>query len=120
MSKTDTDDKSAIGLTGMGLLLTTILLPHEEGDKIERARELVARRLYQNGLRQRDLVEFKGLPCDGLLFLQSWVAISQFIQVLHNDTLLAAKFVEWVYLTKGFWSDEDSFWVLEKTKQGGY
>lgn len=105
-----TGSEQEILLTGKGLLLTTILLPHEEGDKILVARDLVAKRLAQNGLRQRDLA-IPGIP-----FVHPWMAIAHFIQTLDSNTVLAAEFVDWAY-QKGFYSDADSFSVLDETKR---
>lgn len=108
------DGHRSIGLTGKGLLLTTLTLPHEEGDKILIARELAAKRLAQNGLRKKSLSEFTGKDIPEMPFVQPWMMIAQFIKTLTSNVKLAAEFTDWVY-QKGIYSDEDSFWVLEET-----
>lgn len=107
-------DVKEINLTGKGLLLTTLLLPHEEGDKMLIAREIVAKRLAQNGLRQKDLEKLTGSHSSIIPFVHPWMEIAQFIQTLTDKVVLAEEFTEWVY-RRGYYSDADSFWALEET-----
>ncbi len=112
----DVNEGQEILLTGKGLLLTTLLLPHEEGDKVIMARELVYKRLTQNGLRQKDIGRFSKLTCSEIPFLHPWVGVAQIIQTLASNVPQVAEFVDWVY-ELGYWSDEDGSEVLEDLRR---
>lgn len=103
-------------LTGKGLLLTALLLPHEEGDKLLFMLELAAKRLAKNGLCTKHLEEFTGQSFSNRTPIQHWVAIAEFVQqIIADDVILAASFAHWVY-QKGFFSDLDSVGLFEEMK----
>jgi hypothetical protein len=103
-------------LTGKGFLLTALLLPHEEGDKVLFMRELATKKLAENGLRPKHLEQFSGQSSSKIPYVHHWIAIADFVEnVIADDVILAASFVDWIY-RKGFFSDRDSILIFEKMK----
>lgn len=101
--------------TGRGILLIALIVPHEEGDKVLIARDLLAKKLSKNGLKERDLIPF-GQREHGVKFLNNEAAIRDLLDKIVEDVPTVAKFSDFLF-DRGYFDDTNAAEFLEELDQ---